>query len=291
MKHLTLIYTMLLAVACGAQTPHKQQDKTPWPIEPKNDKVEYMLMLDSVKCEIVGKCRDYDQTTIEALAEINEEVRNADDVQQMLSQTFADAEELWHKFVWLCNEGREEEAVKLYRDNRLNIDLALYDSEVRMAFHDEALGFLAYDYLPETDAVELMIQCFHFDFTMIGAQLSLTGNEERYKNIFDYAFNILDTLYEKTDHYGDMLHIIDSWAEIVNGVRYHPSVDISALAQKGYVYNAIGDYANAVSAYSDAKKIVEQQIDSGDDNPVLAKWLDTLNNSIEESSAAISLQE
>ena len=282
---------MLLAVACGAQTPKEKQDKTPWPIEPKNDKVEYMLMLDSVKCEIVGKCRDYDQTTIEALAEINEEVRNADDVQQMLSQTFADAVELWHKFVWLCNEGREEEAVKLYRDNRLNIDLALYDSEVRMAFHDEVLGFLAYDHLPEADAIELMIQCFHFDFTMIGAQLSLTGNEDRYNNIFDYAFNILDTLYEKTDHYGDMLHIIDSWAEIVNGVRYHPSVDVSALAQKGYVYNAIGDYANAVSAYSDAKQIVEQQIDSGDDNPVLAKWLDMLNNSIEESSAAISLQE
>lgn len=80
-------------------------------------------------------------------------------------------------------------------------------------------------------------------------------------------------------------------AEIVNGVRYHPSVGVSAPAQKGYVYNAIGDYANAVSAYSDAKKIVEQQIAGGDDNPVLANWLDMLNNSIEESSSAISLQE
>lgn len=291
MKHLTLIFTMLLAVACGAQTPQEQQDKTPWPIEPKNDKVEYMIYLDSINYTRMGDPHNIDDVELRALAEMSDKPTTPGKMKEELSKAFADAEELWHKFVWLCNEGRKEEAVKLYRDNRLNIDLALYDSEVRMAFHDEVLGFLAYDHLPETDAVELMIQCFHFDFTMIGAQLSLTGNEERYKNIFDYAFNILDTLYEKTDHYGDMLHIIDSWAEIVNGVRYHPSVDISALAQKGYVYNAIGDYANAVSAYSDAKKIVEQQIDSGDDNPVLAKWIDMLNNSIEESSAAISLQE
>ena len=286
MKHLTLIFTMLLTVACGTQS--KMAPKTPWPIEPQNEQVEYMLMLDSVNYARMGDKRDRSPITIQALVEMSDEPTTAEEMDSMLNKTYDDAEELWHKFVWLCNEERQAEAVELYRGNQIIIDLALTNSEVRLTFHDEILGFLAYDHLPVIEARELMIKCFQFDFMMIGVQYVSTGNEDYYSGLYDYAFRMLDTLYEQTDHYADMITYIDSWAETVKAVRYHPSIDVTAFARKGYVYNAISDYEKALSAYCEAKRLVEEAIAGGDNNAALTDWLDMLNQSIDECNGAMN---
>lgn len=280
MKHLTLIFTLLLAVACGAQTPKEKQNKTPWPIEPKNDKVEYMLMLDSINYARMGDKRDLSPIAIQALAEMSDEKMTMQEMETSINKIYDDTERLWRRFVWLCNEGQAEDAIKLYRNNPLIVDLALADSEVRLAFHDEVLGFLAYDNLPADEARELMIGCFQFDFAMIGIQLAATCDEDRYSEHYNYAFQMLDTLLEQTDHYVDMITYIDSWAETLNGVRYHPSIDVNAFTRKGFVYEAIGDYEKAITSYCEAKRIVEVAIVSGDDHPALSDWLNMLNEHI-----------
>ena len=278
MKHLTLIFTMLLTVACGTQS--KMAPKTPWPIEPQNEQVEYMLMLDSVNYARMGDNRNRTPIAMQVLAEMSDEKMTMQEMEASINKIYDDAERLWRRFVWLCNEGQAEDAIKLYRNDPLIVDLALTDSEVRLAFHDEVLGFLAYDNLPVVEARELMIKCFQFDFMMIGVQYVSTGNEDYYSGLYDYAFRMLDTLYEQTDHYVDMITYIDSWAETVKAVRYHPSIDVTAFARKGYVYMTIGDYEKAAAAYREAKHLVEEVIASGDDNPALTDWLNMLNEHI-----------
>ena len=286
MKHLTLILATLTLTACGTQA--QKIEKTPWPIEPCNEQVEYMLELDSVNYARMGDKRDRSPITIQALVEMSDELTTAEEMDSMLNKTYDDAEELWHKFVWLCNEERQAEAVELYRGNQIIIDLALTNSEVRLAFHDEVLGFLAYDNLPADEARELMIGCFQFDFAMIGIQLAATCDEDLYSGHYNYAFQMLDTLLEQTDHYVDMITCIDSWAETLKGVRYHPSIDVNAFTRKGLVYEAIGDYEKAITAYSEAKRLLEQAIADGENDPSLANWIEMLNQSIDACNVAMN---
>lgn len=286
MKTTILTLATLLMVACGIQV--KTPKKTPCPIEPRNERVEYMMMLDSVNYARMGDGRRHTPRELETLATLSEEQMTAKEMESMLNKTYDDAEELWHKFVWLCNENREEDAIKLYCDNQIMIDLALSHCEVRLAFHDEVVGILAYDHLPTDEARELMIACFQFDFSMIGIQYATTGDIELYGGLYDYALQILDTLYEQTDHYADMITYIDSWVEVVKAVRYHPSIDVTALSRKGYVYNAIGDYEKAASSYSEAKRLVEKAITDGESSPALTDWLDMLNEQITQCQATLA---
>lgn len=286
MKQLTLIFAMLLTVACGTQT--KMAKKTPWPIEPRNEQVEYMLMLDSVNYARMGDKRDRSPIAMQALAEMSDEKMTMQEMETSINKIYDDAERFWHRFVWLCNEGQAEDAIKLYRNDPLIVDLALADSEVRLAFHDEVLGFLAYDNLPADEARELMIGCFQFDFAMIGIQLAATCDEDRYSEHYNYAFQMLDTLLEQTDHYVDMITCIDSWAETLKGVRYHPSIDVNAFTRKGFVYEAIGDYKKAITSYSEAKRLLEQAIADGENDPSLANWIKMLNQSIDACNVAIN---
>ena len=219
---------------------------------------------------------------------MSDEKMTMQEMEASINKIYDDAERLWRRFVWLCNEGQAEDAIKLYRNDPLIVDLALADSEVRLAFHDEVLGFLAYDNLPADEARELMIGCFQFDFAMIGIQLATTCDEDRYSKHYNYAFQMLDTLLEQTDHYVDMITCIDSWAETLKGVRYHPSIDVNAFTRKGLVYEAIGDYEKAITAYSEAKRLLEQAIADGENDPSLANWIEMLNQSIDACNVAMN---
>ena len=286
MKHLTLILATLTLMACGTQA--QKIEKTPWPIEPCNEQVEYMLELDSVNYARMGDKRDRSPITIQALVEMSDEKMTMQEMEASINKIYDDAERLWRRFVWLCNEGQAEDAIKLYRNDPLIVDLALADSEVRLAFHDEVLGFLAYDNLPADEARELMIGCFQFDFAMIGIHLATTCDEDRYSEHYNYAFQMLDTLLEQTDHYVDMITYIDSWAETLNGVRYHPSIDVNAFTRKGFVYEATGDYEKAITSYSEAKRLLEQAIADGENDPSLANWIEMLNQSIDACNVAMN---
>lgn len=232
MKQLTLIFSMLLAVACGTQT--KMTKKTPWPIEPRNEQVEYMLMLDSVNYAHMGDNRNRTPIAMQVLAEMSDEKMTMQEMEASINKIYDDAERLWHRFVWLCNEGQAEDAIKLYLNDPLIVDLALADSEVRLAFHDKVLGFLAYDNLPADEARELMIGCFQFDFAMIGILLAATCDEDRYSGHYNYAFQVLDTLLEQTDHYVDMITCIDSWAETLNGGEISPINRCQCIHTQGF---------------------------------------------------------
>lgn len=284
MKYITLILATLTLAACGTQQP---KENTTWPIEPRNEQVEYLLMLDSLNREYIGDNRNFNSMNLQTLSELSDKRSTPEEMEMMLNKTFDEAEELWHKFILLCNEGREEEAIKLYRDNHKLIDLAVTDSEIRLHLHDEVIGVMAYDLLPEDEACEFMIECFQFDFAMIGINLAATGNRERYGDLYDYSLNTLDSLYSQTDHYGDMITYIDRWIETLSAITTHPAIMANAETKRGDVYKTIGDYTKAISSYNKAKQIIEQAIADGETHPVLQSCIELLDTNIAECHTAI----
>ena len=74
MRNFTLLIAMF-AVACGAQAqePQIENEQTPWPIEPKTERVEYMLHLDNMNYDLMGDPDEVDPTFAEVYSEIANE--------------------------------------------------------------------------------------------------------------------------------------------------------------------------------------------------------------------------
>lgn len=280
MKLLTLIFTMLLAVACGAQTLQEQQDKTPWPIEPKNDKVEYMIYLDSINYTRMGDPRNIDDVELRALAEISDKPTTPEKMKEELSKTYDDAEELWHKFVWLCNEGREEEAIAFYRDNHLMIDLALSHSEVRLALHDEIIGVMAYDNLSATEAANLMIDLLEFDMAMIEVNYTSTHDVELL-NMYEYVFELLNTQYYSTERYDDLLSLIDRWAKTTWRADGSAAREAMVKVRRAEVYYTKGEIDTSLNLLYEANTQLESAIAAGDYDYSPESGLEVVTNIIE----------
>ena len=92
MKHLTLTLAAFALMACGTQT--QKNEKTPWPVEPRNEQVEYMMMLDSVNNVIVGDRYQHSEMEMQTLATIGDEPMTPQELEAMINKTYADAEEL-----------------------------------------------------------------------------------------------------------------------------------------------------------------------------------------------------
>lgn len=271
---------MLLSVACGAQTPKDRQDKTPWPIEPKNAKVEYMIYLDSINYARMGDPRDIGDAKLRAFAEMSDEPTTPEKIKEELSKTYDDAEELWHKFVWLCNEGREEEAIAFYRDNHLMIDLALSHSEVRLALHDEIIGVMAYDNLPATEAANLMIDLLEFDMAMIEVNYTST-NDIEYLNMYEYIFELLNKLYCNVERYDDLLSLIDRWANTTGRADGGAAREAMVKTRRAEVYYTKGDIDTALNLLYEAKTQLESAIAAGNYDYSPESGLEVVTNIIE----------
>jgi len=271
---------ILLAMVCGAQTPKDRQDKTPWPIKPKNAKVEYMIYLDSINYARMGDPRDIGDIELRAFAEMSDEPTTPEKIKEELSKTYDDAEELWHRFVLLCNEEREQEAIAFYRDNHLMIDLALSHSEVRLALHDEIIGVMAYDNLPATEAANLMIDLLEFDTAMIEAGYTSTNNVE-YLNMYEYIFELLNTLYCNVERYDDLLSLIDRWANTTGRADGGAAREAMVKVRRAEAYYAKGDIDTALNLLYEAKAQLESAIAAGDYDYSPESGLEVVTNVIE----------
>ena len=88
MKRFTLFLATLLGV-CGAYA----QEATEWPIEPKNEYVEYMLYLESEDTRIMGDVRKTYDLLVEGRALLNEELLIDSDNEE-LKEAIAQVDEL-----------------------------------------------------------------------------------------------------------------------------------------------------------------------------------------------------
>lgn len=276
MRNITSLLFALFIMACGA---HAQvPNPIPWPIEPKTERVQQLLFLESVNYELMGDPRDTESNFIEVCAEIaGQEVA---DVEGNVKEVYNEAVEAWRQFVWLCNEGREKEAIEFYSNDPLIVDIALTHSIVRFTFHEEVIDYMAYEYLDVLVAEELMMRVLGFDFTMISATHMMGANDE-YIEVIDYLFELLIGMYHDNGRYDDIINLCDLWLN--NTVRDEDkAASVYVYLTMAHVYHyEKGDSEEALKCAEQAKTIIEDLIKQGE-------FDDELQNTLVETNSFIS---
>lgn len=274
MKHLLPILSLIIVVSCGGK-----QQTAQWPIEPKNERVELMLQLDSMNLALMGDSSSKYDAASQIYAD--QEGASLEQAAKVMKDTYREADEAWHKFVHLCNEDKVVEALNFYRENQANINVALSHSVVRFRFHDEALGYLAYDALPEAEAQALMIEALEFDFMIFEAQLVLNPDNETATTYFEYAYRMLRELYYRTDRHDDMLTLIDKWFAAVEPNPDRPAQALIAT-RKAEAYHAKGEYEMSLKLLREAKTLLETELRNGGNAEYCNAGLEVVNGYIEK---------
>lgn len=270
----------MFAVACGAQAqePQIENEQTPWPIEPKTGRVEYMLHLDNMNYDLMGDPNEVDPTFAEVYSEIANEPQ--DKIVEGILSVNAEAIEAWHKFLWLCNEGREKEAIEYYRDEHMTIDMALRHSLVRYGLHNNVIGYMAYEYLDPIEADELMMDVLNFDFVMIGFTYTM-GSDESYLEVIDNICGILVTMYHDNERYDDLLNLYDMWLETTGYGEAYKDILASVNYSRANIYfYPKHDPETALKYLYEAKTNVEEYLAEGGEDQEMKEFLTNVKKMI-----------
>ena len=253
MKNITLTIVALVAMSWGASA---QSEEITWPIEPKNEYAELMLEYYNLNYEIMGDRTEIDEEFVDVSADILEQ--DAETIKSELVKLYGDMETMWHKFVWLTNEDRIEEAMDFYSENRLMIDCVISNSEVRYHFHDQVIGNMANSVMNVDELYALMVELLEFDEIMLTALYQSTEREDVLSTIMD-IHDTLDTLYYNLGRYDDMLALWDRTCEVMD-------VDeVYKLYMSAEIYTLKDDYDTAKRLLLEAKDILTQRIEDGID--------------------------
>ena len=270
----------MFAVACGAQAqePQIENEQTPWPIEPKTERVEYMLHLDNMNYDLMGDPNEVDPNFAEVYSEIANEPQ--DKIVEDIVSVNAEAIEAWHKFLWLCNEGREKEAIEYYRDEHMTIDMALRHSLVRYGLHNNVIGYMAYEYLDPIEADELMMDVLNFDFVMIGFTYTMSGDES-YLEVIDNICGILVTMYHDNERYDDLLNLYDMWLETTGYGEAYKDILASVNYSRANIYfYPKHDPETALKYLYEAKTNVEEYLAEGGEDQEMKEFLTNVKKMI-----------
>ena len=270
----------MFAVACGAQAqePQIENEQTPWPIKPKTERVEYMLHLYNMNYDLMGDPNEVDPTFAEVYSEIANEPQ--DKIVEGILSVNAEAIEAWHKFLWLCNEGREKEAIEYYRDEHMTIDMALRHSLVRYGLHNNVIGYMAYEYLNPIEADELMMDVLNFDFVMIGFTYTM-GGDESYLEVIDNICGILVTMYHDNERYDDLLNLYDMWLETTGYGEAYKDILASVNYSRANIYfYPKHDPETALKYLYEAKTNVEEYLAEGGEDQEMKEFLTNVKKMI-----------
>lgn len=281
MRHFTLLFA-LFAVACGAQAQEHQPEteKRPWPIEPKSERVEQMLYLDNMNYELMGEPNEVDPAFAEIYSEIVNE--SQDKIVNGIIEVNDEAIEAWHKFVWLCNEGREKEAMEFYYEEHTVIDMALRHSLVRYSLHNNVIGYMAYEHLDPIKADELMMDVLGFDFAIICFTYTL-GGDESYLEVIDAICDILFTMYRDNERWDDMLNLYDMWLETTGYGEVYKDVLAGVNFSRANIYFHLKhDTETALKYLYEAKANVEEYFNDGGKDKEMKVLLKSVKKMIKE---------
>ena len=275
-----LVALLLSVFSVNAQ----ETDNITWPIEPRNERVERLLELDSLNYSIMGDIRNNEYTHQMIYESITEKQTPAEQIMAEMDKLYNDIEENWKRFVWLCNEGRDKEAIEIYKNNPFHIDLRLSHSALRFMFHDEVLGFLAYENLPEAEAHQLMIDALSFDYIMLAIQWQSTS-DEWYFELLDNAYYLLMQLYQEAEQYDKAFELIDRHEP--NRILYDDSAfgRCFGFIAKAQLYVVMGEKDKSLSLLKESKMLIEAHLANNpndEEAPQAIKHIDSLIEFVNE---------
>jgi hypothetical protein len=277
MRNNIIMICALLLVACSTKTEKTETEKTPWPIEPKTTRVEYMLSLESMTNDLTGNPRDVDSDFAKAYAEINN--MSEAEVVSSIQETYDAAIEAWHKFVWLCNEGREKEALEFYIENHITVDMAIPHSIMRYTFHDRIIDPMAYEHLEESVADGLMMDLLGFDFTIISGTYMM-GAEELYREVMDEICYTLVHMYHYNDRYDDLLHLYDIWLESSGAFEQLDILASVNFSRANIYFYAKEDHATALKYLKESRSNLDEYLKQGGNDEEMKQMLSDVKSII-----------
>ncbi len=280
MKRFTLFLATLLGV-CGAYA----QEQIEWPIEPKNEYVEYMLYLESEDARIMGD-KGLSIEMAQMMMGLSDECATPEQLVEGVGAMYKGVETAWRKFVWLCNEERYEEAIELYRSDPLMVDLALSHSMIRYTFHYDVLGFILYDYLPTEEARKLIIDAISLDCLLLGYHYAETG-DEAYGEYFDESYFLLKDLYIEQGEYQSALDLIDVRAQFLNAESMSAGHRGSMCVSKAEMYYAMGDVQRAHDLLLECRELLNEELLIDGDSEELRSALEDVEELIEFTSNSL----
>lgn len=283
MRRILLLFLILFVAIGGvdAQTQRKTK-KTPWPLKARNVYVKNMLKLDSINLELMGDPTVVRESDELAVSFNEDESISTEEKIKSLLEARINANEVWHRFVWLCNKGKFAEALSYYDQNLLDVNIALSHSQVRLAFHDEVLGHMAYEYLPVNEAIDIMIRSLEFDLSMLSINF-VTSGQDHFLSSYDYVYELLQKLYFDADRKEAALDLVDRWGELYSHIVEDPYVlKVFIHMEKSIVHSKMGDDALAAQYLMDAKAIVEKQMAESEDKSVYENMLGYIHEGLSE---------
>ena len=273
MKTYLLPIFALLIVGCGNQ-PNTEE----WPIKPTNEIAARLIELDSISRAIMenSKRSQYEDAQI---LQGNEFAINMRKTQRI-------ADSLWHTFIRLCNNKEFEDAFNLYQhdNNFANITVALQHSTARYLLHNEITATMAFKFLPEKEAYQLIIRDFECDMLMVEAGGLMTDEKYIPTHYADLAMNLADT-YLAAKCWDKALDLTDKLPEILSTVTADNMAYAGSMMYKARIYKAKGDILESLKTLRQLKAYLVKEIKTSDNKEELQDALQVVDNKIEEMDA------
>lgn len=274
MKTYLLIIFALLIVGCGNQ-PNTEE----WPIKPTNEIAARLIELDSISRAILG---DTSKTQDEVAQLLEGDDFDAKAMQQMRDS----ADLVWHTFIRLCNDKKFEDAFNLYQhaNNFANITVALQHSTARYLLHYEIIAPMAYNFLPEKEAYELIIRDFECDMLMVEAGGLMTDEKYIPSHYTDLAKNLAD-IYCAAKMWDKAFDLADKIPEILSTVTADNMAYAGSMMYKAGIYKTKGDILESLKTLRQLKAYLVKEIKTSDNKEELQDALQAVDNKIKEMDA------
>lgn len=256
MKKLLPIICLLLA-ACGSKPKTTEAVET-WPITPKNGLTEKLIELDSLSRAIMG-----DRNTAALESDIARQLDMQDVDAETLRQQRDSAEMVWHRFIGLCNEEKNSEALELYRANKPLFTIALEYSTARYYLH-YFVAILAQGYLPEDEMRADLIDEFERDL-IVAEGIMMLSNRETVPEHYEDMLDVLSNLYCDAEQWDKALEINDKLLEFYKDDEFYL---LEILIHRAEILDSMGDKAAELKLLkqmkADAEKSLKQEGDNED---------------------------
>lgn len=249
---LTLV-AMVVVLGVSAQTT-TIDDNTPWPITPKNQMAEHLMVLDA-GAEEYSRDMDLQQTSENIYAAISDEPKSAEQINAEMTAYYREVKETWRRFVWLCNEDRGDEALQLFMDHDIDFVVYLGHSSYYFYLHDAIISQLVLEHMPMDDGVAYMTKLMEFDYEMAVAMCQSTG----YKSecLYD-LYDRLYALYNYSGEYNKLMTLITDATPILFDMSPEWLIEIITKSEQGDLILRTGNYASAKGVYKDVQKLIKK---------------------------------
>ena len=258
-----LAFICLLLAACGGSRTKPVEVVETWPITPKNGLTEKLLELDSLSRAIMG---DRNTAALELDIARQLDIPNVD--AETLRQQRDSAEMVWHRFIGLCNEEKNSEALELYRANKPLFTIALEYSTARYYLH-YFVAILAHEFMPEEEVWAALTDELEMDL-IVAESIMMFSNGETVPEHYEGMLDVMSKLYYDAEQWDKALEMNDKLLEFYKDDEFYL---LKILTHRAEILDSMGDKTAELKLLKQMKADAEKGLKQvGDNEDAAMPW-------------------